>query len=139
MESVKLNLFWGLGLGTAGSAVYFFFGESILHIFTNKPLVLEAALIVLVWTIIAPMINSICFIWDGIYIGATATSAMRNTMLVSTVLFFVPVYLIAKPFVGVHALWISMTAFMVVRGLSLTVLAPKAIFGKTSLKAIRNS
>ncbi len=41
-------------------------------------------MIVVVWLITAPFVNSICFIWDGVFIGATSTVAMRNSMLIAT-------------------------------------------------------
>lgn len=138
-QAVKFTMFWGIGLGALGTFAYSVFGEQILHIFTNKELVIEAGLGVLIWTILAPLINSVCFIWDGVYIGATSTPAMRNSMLVATVLFFIPVYFISKPIVGVHALWLSMTAFMVIRGLTLSLWAPTQIFNKPLLKAFIRS
>ena len=127
-ESVKLNMGWGLGFGIISSLVYALFGDAIITIFTDKKEVLEAGLVVLIWTIFAPVINSICFIWDGVYIGATATSAMRNSMLIATILFFVPVYYIAEPYVGVHALWLSMATFMIIRGVTLSFWARTQIF-----------
>tara|TARA_R110000868_G_scaffold259361_6_gene517356 strand:- start:2605 stop:3861 length:1257 start_codon:yes stop_codon:yes gene_type:complete len=131
-ESIKLTMRWGLGLGVVASIVYSLFGSSIITVFTDKPNVIEAGLVVLSWTIFAPVINSICFIWDGIYIGTTETSAMRNSMLIATILFFVPVYFIAEPFVGVHALWLSMATFMLVRGITLSLWAPSTVFKPSS-------
>lgn len=127
-ESVKWTMGWGLSLGLLVSMIYFLFGKSIITIFTDKPEVIEAGLVVIIWTVFAPLINSICFVWDGIYIGATATAAMRNSMLIATILVFVPVYFIAEPILGVHALWMSMAAFMIVRGITLSIWAPRKIF-----------
>ncbi|GAB5410129.1 MAG: MATE family efflux transporter [Balneolaceae bacterium] len=133
-ESIKLTMGWGLGLGVLASAIYALFGSSILTIFTDKIDVIEAGLIVLIWTVFAPIINSICFIWDGIYIGTTETSTMRNSMLIATILFFVPVYFITEPLIGVHALWLAMATFMLVRGITLSLWAPKRIFQPLYLK-----
>ena len=127
-EAVKVTMSWGMGLGAIASLVYAVLGDSVISIFTNKTEVLEAALVVLIWTIFAPVINSICFIWDGVYIGATATPAMRNSMLIATILFFVPIYFIAEPYVGVHALWLSMSSFMVIRGVTLSFWVRTQIF-----------
>ncbi|MFV1882984.1 MAG: MATE family efflux transporter [Balneola sp.] len=138
-ESLKLNMGWGLGLGVASSLVYPFFGDNIITLFTDKTDVLEAGLVVLIWTIFAPVINSICFIWDGVYIGATATSAMRNSMLIATILFFVPVYYFAEPYVGVHALWLSMATFMIIRGITLSFWARNQIFKPLLTQATKYS
>jgi len=125
--AVKANMLWGLGLGLFGTITYATFDAEILALFTDKDAVISVALTVVIWLIVAPVVNSVCFIWDGVYIGATATAAMRNSMLIATVLVFVPVYYISEPFAGVHALWMAMTAFMIARGVILTLYAPSRI------------
>lgn len=127
-ESIRLTMIWGFGLGSLVTLTYFFLGDSLIALFTDQREVIEMAKIVLIWTIFAPIINSICFIWDGVYIGATSTPTMRNSMLIATILFFVPVYYLTEPYVGVHALWLSMTVFMIIRGATLTIWAPRKIF-----------
>tara|TARA_R100000908_G_C3757288_1_gene152157 strand:+ start:30589 stop:31887 length:1299 start_codon:yes stop_codon:yes gene_type:complete len=128
-KAVTANMLWGLGLGLLGTITYAVFDTEILSLFTDKENVIAVATSVVIWLIAAPVVNSVCFIWDGVYIGATATGAMRNSMLVATILVFIPVYFISEPLAGIHALWMAMTAFMVARGLVLTVYAPSRIFG----------
>jgi len=127
---VKANMMWGLGLGLMGTLTYALFDTEIIALFTDKENVIAVAMTVVIWLIAAPVVNSVCFIWDGVYIGATATGAMRNSMLVATILVFIPVYYLAEPFAGIHALWMAMTAFMVARGIVLTLYAPSRIFEK---------
>jgi len=129
-KAIWVCMGWGLGFGILGTLFYAIFDRELISIFTDKPLVIETAMIVAIWLIIAPLINSVCFIWDGVYIGATSTSAMRNSMLIATILFFVPVYYVVKPYTGNHALWIAMTTFMVMRGVTLTIYARKELFLK---------
>lgn len=130
-KAVTANMLWGLGLGLLGTITYAFFDAEIISLFTNKENVIAVAMSVVIWLIAAPVVNSVCFIWDGVYIGATATGAMRNSVLIATVLVFIPVYFISEPFAGIHALWMAMTAFMVARGVVLSIYAPSRIFGKT--------
>ncbi len=127
-KAVTANMLWGLGLGTLGTLTYALFDTEIIALFTDKEPVIAVAMTVVIWLIAAPLVNSVCFIWDGVYIGATATGAMRNSMLIATVLVFIPVYFISEPFVGIHALWMAMTAFMAARGVVLTLYAPSRIF-----------
>ena len=42
--------------------------------------------------IVIPLITFAAFIWDGIYIGATASKAIRNTMIIATIFIFLPSY-----------------------------------------------
>ncbi|WP_020404278.1 MATE family efflux transporter [Gracilimonas tropica] len=129
-KAVAANMVWGLGLGLLGTITYAVFDAEILSLFTDKQNVIAMAMTVVIWLIAAPFVNSVCFIWDGVYIGATATGAMRNSMLIATVLVFIPVYYLSAPYAGIHALWMAMTAFMVARGVVLSIYAPSRIFGK---------
>ena len=44
------------------------------------------------WIILLPLFSGAAFIWDGIYIGVTASKAMRNTMIVASLFVFLPSY-----------------------------------------------
>ncbi len=127
-KAIKYSFYWGMALGGLLSIIYLLFGEQIFILFTDKVFLLELALPFLIWTIIAPIINSVCFIWDGIFIGATATKAMRNSMIICTFILFLPTYYLTNDIIGNHSLWLAMTVFMVARGLTLTVYARKHIF-----------
>ncbi len=135
MEAIKGCMVWGIGIGLAGTACYALFGQQIVSIFTDQTIVLESIQVVLIWTVFAPIVNSICFIWDGVYIGATATPPMRNSMLVATVFVFIPVYYITLQLLGVHAIWLAMFSFMLARGILLSLLAKKHIFKPPKLAA----
>lgn len=133
-KAVYYNLAWGLSIGLAGSLLYGVFNEQILAIFTDKSDVINLALSVIFWTIMAPLISSICYILDGVFIGATETAPMRNTMLVSTFLIFLPAYYFGTMMFGVHGLWLAMVLFMAARGVALAFYLPGTVFAsfKTS-------
>lgn len=135
MEAIKGCMVWGIGIGLAGTACYALFGQQIVSLFTDQTIVIESIHVVLIWTVFAPIVNSICFIWDGVYIGATATPPMRNSMLVATVFIFIPVYYLTLNTLGVHAIWLAMFSFMLARGILLSVLAKKHIFNPLKLAA----
>lgn len=124
-EAVSYNLGWGLALGLFGSLVYGIFGDPILSIFTNNQEVIELAHVVLFWTVMAPLVSSVCYILDGVFIGATETGPMRNTMLAATFLFFLPAYYIGTYYFSIHGLWLAMVLFMLVRGVALGVYLPR--------------
>ena len=130
IKVIKFIFIWAFALAVLLSLSYWFFGREILSLYTNKKYLIDLALTFFIWTIIAPIINSFCYIWDGIYIGATATKPIRDSMLISTFLVFLPIYLLTKDILGNHSLWIALLIFMFVRGLSLTVLAKKFVFTK---------
>lgn len=112
------------------SLVFFAFGEEILSILTDKVNVIKAALPYLIWLILLPLLSSFAFIWDGVYIGTTASKAMRNTLLVSTFLIFIPLFYILATNYGNHGMWIAFLSFLFARGVIQTLLAPKAILSR---------
>lgn len=125
--AVKWNLVWGVGLGLAGTAVYGVFGTQILSIFTDNREVIELGQVVLFWTVLAPLVSSICYILDGVFIGATETAPMRNTMLFSTFLIFLPAYYLGTIWLGIHGLWLAMVLFMAARGVALALYLPGTV------------
>ncbi len=129
-KAVNYNLVWGLSIGVAGSLIYGLFDQQILNLFTDKQEVIALALSVVFWTILAPFISSICYILDGVFIGATETGPMRNTMVAATTLFFLPTYYIGTWAFGVHGLWLAMVLFMAVRGAALALYLPRTIYRK---------
>ena len=125
---IKLIFIWGIGLGLIFTLIFLLFGKPIVSLFTNNTDLIGLAMHFIAWTIFAPLINSVCYIWDGIYLGATASKAMRNSTFVATIVIFLPAYYLVIGAMGNHGLWLAMTLFMIARGLILTFMAKKHIF-----------
>lgn len=133
-KSIKYLFRWGAALGALFLVIYLAGGEIILKIFTNNQDILEAAKLYFVWILLVPVITFPAFIWDGVYIGVTASAPMRNAMLVATFLIFLPAYYLLEIYLGNHALWLAMMLFMVSRGGLLTILANRSIYQPIMLK-----
>lgn len=130
LQAVKLLIAWGLGLGVAFSGLYFLFDEHLIRLFTDNPELIALGLTFFAWTIAAPLINSFCFMLDGIFIGATVTGPMRDSMLISTFLVFIPAYYLTVDLLGNHALWLAMTAYMLARGATLLWFLPRKVLAR---------
>jgi len=128
-SAVKYCFIWGIGIGIFASSIYAIFDNQILYLFTDQQDVIEAALAVYGWTIAGPAISSFSYIWDGIFIGATATGPMRDSMIIATIGVFLPTYGMGVYYLGNDAIWLAMTLFMIARGLTLTFYAPRHILG----------
>ncbi len=124
---IKLTFLWGIGLGIIVSLTYLLFNKQIIELYTNQNAVIKIAQGFMVWIIIAPIINSISFIWDGIYIGATATREMLISMALSTLVVFLPIYYLTNNVLGNHSIWFALTMFMIIRGLTLTIFSKRLI------------
>ena len=125
-RSVRYSFWWVLFLSAGFSLVFGLLGTKLLYLFTDKTDLLIGARPYLIWIAIAPPINSVAYVWDGVFIGATASTPMRNSMLASTVVFLFA-YVLLKG-LGNHGLWMALTLFSIARGATLTALAPKHIF-----------
>ena len=125
-RTTRYIFLWAFLFGGALMGTLVLFGERLLHLFTNQIALIEQATPYLIWIVVAPVINVAAYIWDGIFLGATASKGLRNSVIVSTVLFLSAVYLLV-PF-GNHGLWGALTLLLVARGVSLTMLAQKYLF-----------
>lgn len=126
--SVKWLFVWGIGIACLFTAVYFFAGENILYLLTDNPDIISNAAPYLIFIVVLPVSGFAAYIWDGIFIGATASKAMRNSMLVAAFFVFLPVYYFLFPYIGNHSLWLAMILFMFTRGVYLTFIAKKEVF-----------
>ena len=124
---VKLLLYWGMGLAVTFTLLYLTGTNFILKLLTSQADVIQTAQQFLVWVVLIPVASVSSFIWDGIFIGATASRPMRNSLLVSTFLIFAPVYYFLNPIWNNHALWMGMLLFMFSRGIILSLLYKKTI------------
>ncbi|MCF0206596.1 MAG: hypothetical protein HUK15_04135 [Bacteroidales bacterium] len=67
------------------------------------------------WTLLIPICGFSAFLFDGIYIGATASKSMRNIMFVATSVFFA-LYFTLQPILLNDGLWIAFLMFLIFRG-----------------------
>lgn len=67
------------------------------------------------WIIAIPLAAAMPFVMDGIMVGATRSRIMRNSMIWSSVAFFVILYGLSW-LIGNNALWLAFTMYMFLRG-----------------------
>ena len=121
-KTVRYLLLWGLGLSVPFTLLYWAFPEAFIHMISDQPGVAEQARPYYIYMVLIPVITFAAFIWDGIYIGATAARGIRNTMIIASLLVFLPAWYVLMPLYGNHGLWIAFLLFMVARGVSMTVM-----------------
>lgn len=131
-KAIRYCFYWGFGLGLIYSLIYLLLGRNILEILTNQTTVVDLALDYMFWLVLFPVLSVVPFVWDGVYIGLTSSKAMRNTMLFSTFIVFLPAYYLLAYYWGNHGLWLAMILFVLARGISQTVLAKKVVYDKLS-------
>ena len=86
-QTVKWTFVWSMGIAVIFMLIYQFAGVPMLRMMTSDSSVIEAAKGYLPWLLLMPVVGCAAFTWDGIYIGATASRQMRNSMLWAVVAF----------------------------------------------------
>ncbi len=119
-RTVNLTLRWSAIFAAGFTLVYIVAGPLIVRTLTDLPDVRETAMLYLPWLIASPLISVWCFLYDGVYVGMTRAREMRNIMLVSTFLVFLPVWYVTQPF-GNHGLWFAFMVFLAARGIGMHI------------------
>lgn len=88
-STVRGTFAWGFGLAGAFMLLYGVGGPPLLQLMTSDTTVVEAGRVFLPWLLLMPLIGCPAFTWDGIYIGATASKDLRNSVLLCAVGFFI--------------------------------------------------
>ena len=126
--TVRRLFLWGLGIALVTSLLYLAGLKYFMLVLTNNREILALAARYYGWVVLLPLTSLAAFIWDGVYVGVTASQAMRNTMILSSLLVFLPAFYLFYPHWGNHGLWLALQLFMVARGISMWMLAPRAVY-----------
>lgn len=94
--------------------VFSLLGKALVYSVTDIPSVRDSALIYWNWIIPLPITTVGCFLFDGVFIGATLGREMRNSMAISVVLVFIPAMFLLMPWQN-HGLWAAMHLLMLAR------------------------
>ena len=124
-KTIKYLLIWGVALSVPFTLLYWAFPEAFIGLISDQPGIAEQARPYYIYMILIPVITFAAFLWDGIYIGATAAREIRNTMLIASLLVFLPAWYFLMPLYGNHGLWVAFLLFMMARGVSMTLMAKR--------------
>lgn len=122
-KAVRLTSVWGFALALATTAIFLLFGQSVLGLMTTAAEVRAAALTFLPWAAFTAVSGVLAFQMDGVFIGATWSSNMRNIMLLSLLAFVAAMVVLSDRF-GNHGLWAALHLFLLVRGVGLLCVLP---------------
>jgi MATE family multidrug resistance protein len=100
--------------------LYIIGGNRIVGLLTDEPQVLETAGDYLWWACLIPVAGCIAFIWDGVFIGMTATRGMLVSSFLSALVFF-SVYMLTEGAMDNHGLWLAQVTYLAMRGIIQTI------------------
>lgn len=115
---VKVSFFWGALMAICFSLLFGMSSEGIASLMTDDNNVLALIHNYKLWLMAIPLLAFTCYIWDGIFIGLTKTSMMRDSMILSLVLYVMSYYVLRST--HPNAIWISFAIFLCIRGVLLT-------------------
>jgi len=128
---IKYGIYLGITVAIIGSILYYPIGR----IFTDESNVLNQFYSVF-WIVLAMQpLCALAFIFDGIFKGLGKMKALRNVLLLSTFLVFIPILFIVDYFdLKLHGIFIAFTFWIIARGLPLII-----IFRKQFLPLTQNN
>jgi len=117
-KAIRLSFIWGMAFSVLIVLIYAIGGQHWLQLFTDDVEIIELATEYWLWIVFFPLIGAPPFIWDGIFVGLTASAAMRNTMLIATLAFVLTWY--STQSWGNHGVWLALSVFMIARNIAQT-------------------
>ena len=129
LRSVVVALFaWSLGVGAVFTLVYALWGNGCIGMMTDDAVVRAAAMPYMGWLIAMPIVSTLAFMWDGVYVGAAAGKEIMIAMIWAAVA-FVAGYMATEPLWGVQALYVGYFAHLLARVIYLTAKWRRVIVG----------
>ena len=125
LHRVVRSLFaWGALMVVLFTLLYGVGGEAFLSLLTTDAEVIAAAADYFLWALLIPVCGVAAFVWDGIFIGITATRGMLEACFVAALAFFA-IWFGGRNALGNHALWLALNAYLLLRGVVQTVVFRK--------------
>lgn len=104
---------------------------SLFSLMTSSPEVIAAGREYIPWLLVMPLIGCPAFVWDGVFIGATASPQLRNSTLLCAIGFFAVWFAGRAMFPSVslvlHILMAAYFTHLAVRSLYLTFSYKKSL------------
>lgn len=124
LESVRKTFILACAASVAFTLFYWLTGGALAALLTPPGAIREATLEFLPWVIISPLMVVIGFQLDGIFIGATRAKEMRDSMIISCII-FIPASLWFASLWGNHGLWAAFSLYFLLRAATLGVWLPR--------------
>lgn len=126
--TVRSTFFWVTVITVVSTALYVAFPRQMLALVTDDPTVRAGCEPYIFWLALMPVFSCVAFTWDGIFVGATASTHLRNSLVISAILFFIT-YDVACRYIGCQAIYLAYFVHLVFRTAYMCLTARKAVFG----------
>ncbi|MDF1698939.1 MAG: MATE family efflux transporter [Saprospiraceae bacterium] len=113
---IRQSFLWGGVVSLIYAGIYYFFGPELFLIFSTDEQLFSFAQDLLIYMAIFPIVSFASYIWDGVFVGLTATTSMRNAMILALISFVAVFYILPVDASGAH-IWMAMCSFMIFRAI----------------------
>lgn len=117
---------WGWAMAALFIVVYAVGGDAFLSLLTDEPTVVSASHTYYYWALAIPLAGTAAFVWDGVFIGCTATRGMLVSMAAAAATFFFLYFTLRTP-LGNHGLWLAFISFISMRGIVQTFIYRRSV------------
>ncbi|MFN7414380.1 MAG: guanitoxin biosynthesis MATE family efflux transporter GntT [Dolichospermum sp.] len=118
-----------IALGFAGTSI--FFPDQVFGLLTNHTEVNQEINQYTIWLLPILVITAITFMLEGYFIGLKEGATLRNTVLLSFVVGFIPLLIAAWYFHNNHLLWSTLLSYMTSNMILLGVSVPQTFKDKS--------
>ena len=116
--AVRRCALWTMVTATLVSGGLLLLQQPLMHMLTDINPVRELMGEYFSWLVLLPLLAAPSYLLDGVFIGSSETRYMRDTMLFSLLVVYLPAWFMTSSW-GNHGLWFAFTAFNLSRGISL--------------------
>ena len=120
---VYVTALWSLIASLIYALFFWLFGNELTALLTNVEPVGEMTATLMPIVIAMPVVSVWCYLFDGVYIAATAALAMLVTMSIAFVVYCLILWPMTAQW-GMHGLWTAVLVFMAIRGLTQAIWYP---------------
>jgi MATE family multidrug resistance protein len=122
-ETLRRLWIWMVVVTAAYTLLYIIGGHWIVTLLTDEPQVIETSREYLWWAWLIPVAGCVAFIWDGVFIGMTATRGMLVSSFLSALVFFATYTLFTDHYslFTNHFLWLAQVVYLAMRGIIQTI------------------
>ena len=124
-KSIKNTTEFALSFSVLIGIVLYITDYYIINLFTNIPVLQNLTIDLWSLVIITPFISMLAFQLDGIFIGATLAKEMRNSMILSSLIFYLIIEFIIQDTLNLKNLYSCFLLFLILRGVFLTFYLPR--------------
>tara|TARA_B100001093_G_scaffold449942_1_gene456426 strand:- start:1020 stop:2333 length:1314 start_codon:yes stop_codon:yes gene_type:complete len=124
-KSIKNTTEFALTFSVLIGIVLYITDYYIINLFTDIPVLQDLTIDLWSLVIITPFISMLAFQLDGVFIGATLAKEMRNSMILSSLIFYLIIEFMIQDALNLKNLYSCFLLFLILRGVFLTFYLPR--------------